>query len=97
MLPIVPHLATECLTEIIGDKNFDWPIVNQKYLAIKEFNIVVQINGKKRSLIATANNLNEKDLLKKIKEKKDLEKFLENKSIIKSIYIKNKLINLIVK
>jgi leucyl-tRNA synthetase len=97
MLPIVPHLATECLSEITGDKNFDWPIVNQKYLVIDKFNIVVQINGKKRSLISTKGNLDEEGLLETIKKEKDLEKFLQNKNIIKSIYIKNKLINLIVK
>ena len=97
MLPIVPHLATECLSEITGDKNFDWPIVNQKYLVIDKFNIVVQINGKKRSLITTKDNLDEEGLLETIKKEKDLEKFLQNKNIIKSIYIKNKLINLIVK
>ena len=97
MLPIVPHLATECLSEITGDKTFDWPIVNQKYLVVEKFNIVVQINGKKRSLISTKNSLDEKNLLETIRKEKDLEKFLENKNIIKSIYIKNKLINLIVK
>ena len=97
MLPIVPHLATECLSEITSDKNFDWPIVNPKYLEVKKFNIVVQINGKKRSLISTESTLNEKDLLEKIKQEKNLKKFLENKNIIKSIYIKDKLINLIAK
>ena len=97
MLPIVPHLATECLSEITGDKTFDWPIVNQKYLVVEKFNIVVQINGKKRSLISTKDSLDEKNLLETIRKEKDLEKFLENKNIIKSIYIKNKLINLIVK
>ena len=97
MLPIVPHLASECLSEITSDKNFDWPIVNPKYLEVKKFNIVVQINGKKRSLISTESTLNEKDLLEKIKQEKNLKKFLENKNIIKSIYIKDKLINLIAK
>ena len=72
-------------------------IVNQKYLVIDKFNIVVQINGKKRSLISTKGNLDEEGLLETIKKEKDIEKFLQNKNIIKSIYIKNKLINLIVK
>ena len=97
MLPIVPHLASECLSEITDDKIFDWPIVNRKYLEVKISNIVIQVNGKKRSLISTESDLTEKDLLKKIMVKRDLEKFLKNKNIIKSIFIKNKLINLIVK
>ena len=45
----------------------------------------------------TEESLNEKDLLEKIKKTKDLQKYLSNKDIIKTIFIKNKLINLIVK
>ena len=41
--------------------------------------------------------MEEKDLIEKIKKTKELEKFLINKNIIKSIFIKNKLINLIIK
>ena len=39
----------------------------------------------------------ENDLIEKIKKTKELLKYVENKKIIKSIFIKNKLINLIVK
>jgi leucyl-tRNA synthetase len=97
MIPIVPHLANECLSEVSDNKVFYWPEIEQKYLKVKKNNIVVQINGKKRGLISTEINLEEKDLIVKIKKKKELEKFFENKNIIKSIFIKNKLINLIIK
>jgi leucyl-tRNA synthetase len=97
MIPIVPHLANECLSEVSDNKVFYWPEIEQKYLKVKKNNIVVQINGKKRGLISTEINLEEKDLIVKIKKNKELEKFFENKNIIKSIFIKNKLINLIIK
>ena len=97
MLPITPHLAHECLGEIGGNKINSWPEIDKKYLQTKKHNIVVQINGKKRSLISTENSINEKDLIEKIKETKELQKFLEGKDIIKSIFIKDKLINLIIK
>ena len=97
MLPIVPHLASECLEEICNDKKISWPEINKKYLQTKEYNIVIQINGKKRSLISTKKSMTEKDLVEKIKKTKELDKFLINKNIIKSIFIKNKLINLIIK
>jgi len=97
MIPIVPHLANECLSEVSDNKVFYWPEIEQKYLKVKKNNIVVQINGKKRGLISTEINLEEKDLIVKIKKNKELEKFFKNKNIIKSIFIKNKLINLIIK
>ncbi len=96
MLPVVPHLASECLNQISNDTNFLWPEVDKKYLKTKEYNIVVQINGKKRGLISTEKSLEEKDLIKKIKETEELQKFITNKKIIKSVFIQNKLINLII-
>ena len=97
MLPITPHLANECLSEINFQETYVWPEVNTKYLKTKIHNIIIQINGKKRSLISTEKTFEEKDLLDEIKQKEDLKKFLFNKTIIKSIFIKNKLINLIIK
>ena len=97
MLPITPHLANECLEEMGFKKEHLWPEINSKYLKTKVQNIVVQINGKKRGLILTENSLKEKDLLEKIRKKEDLKKFLDDKTIIKSIFIRDKLINLIVK
>ena len=69
----------------------------KKYLRTKKINIVIQINGKKRSLISTESSLTEKDLIEKIKKTKELQKFFEQKNIIKTIFIKDKLINLILK
>ena len=97
MIPITPHLANECISELHFNKTILWPEIDSKYLKNKEHNIVVQINGKKRGLILTEKSIEEQDLITEIKGTKDLQKFLEGKDIIKSIFIKDKLINLILK
>jgi len=97
MLPILPHLASECLKESGYNKELIWPEAQKKYLKEKKLNIVVQINGKKRSVITTENNLNEEDLVKIINETQELKKFLIDKEIVRNIFIKDKLINLIIK
>ena len=97
MIPITPHLANECLDEISKNKIHTWPKINNKYLLNKIFNIVVQINGKKRGMVSSEKSLEEKNLITKIKETKELQKYLINANIIKSIFIKDKLINLITK
>jgi leucyl-tRNA synthetase len=97
MLPVTPHLANECLSEISNNEKKNWPKIDNAYLQNKKTNIVVQINGKKRSIITTEKILEEKDLIKLINKSKELKKFLDNKSIVKSIFIRNKLINLIIK
>ena len=97
MIPITPHLANECLNEISDNKIYTWPKINNKYLHNKIFDIVIQINGKKRGLISTKESLEEKNLIEEIKQTKELQKFLVGTDIIKSIFIKDKLINLITK
>ena len=97
MLPITPHLANECLEEITANKNYFWPEINDKYLQSNQCKIVIQINGKKRGLILMEKNINESDLIEKVKKTKELQKFIEEKIIIKTIFIKDKLINLILK
>ena len=74
-----------------------WPEVNKDYLKNSNYKIVVQINGKKRLLFEDNENLDEANLIKKLREIKEIKKYIEKKDIYKTIFIKNKLINLIIK
>ena len=97
MYPILPHIISECLIDLKKDTNVSWPIVQKKYLDEKYVNIVIQVNGKKRSLIRIEKDLDEKKLLESVKKDKKISNFLEKKSVFKHIIVKNKLVNLIVK
>jgi len=97
MNPVVPHLTSECIQNFNLETDISWPEINKKYLNAKKYNIVIQINGKKRALITTEEELEKEDLVKNIKNNKEITKFLKKKQIIKTIFIKNKLINLILK
>ena len=57
MFPILPHLVSECLKDIQKDNNVSWPLAQKEYLEEKYVNIVIQINGKKKSLIKIEKNL----------------------------------------
>lgn len=94
--PVVPHLANECLEQIGVNDELKWPQVKKEYLSLKSINIVVQINGKKRDLLITNKSLDEKELLKLINNSEKINKFLKNQEIKKTIYVKDKLINLII-
>ncbi len=97
MLPILPHLVSECINDIQKNTKISWPLAQKEFLEDKFVNIVIQINGKKKSLIKIEKNLDEKKLLENVKKDKKISNFLEKKSIFKHIIVKNKLINLIVK
>ena len=97
MRPIIPHMTSECLNELNIENQDSWPEVNKEYISDNEVNVVIQINGKKRSVINIQKDLDEKKLINAIKKDVNIKKFLENNNIIRSIYVKNKLINLILK
>jgi leucyl-tRNA synthetase len=96
ILPIIPHFSNECLG--ILEKNYKpkWPTYNEKLLEEDEINIVIQINGKKRGLITTKKDQSEEQIFTLISGNKNLYKYIENKKIKKNVFIKNKLINIII-
>ena len=62
-----------------------------------EIKFAVQVNGKTRDIITIKKNLIQNQIEKIIKEESKANKFLENKKIIKTIFIRNKIINYIIK
>ena len=96
MMPLVPHFASECLEDLKITSKVEWPITDKKILINEKIDMVIQVNGKKRSIINCKKEISEDSLIKLIKDDKKLDKFIKNKKIVRSIFIKNKLINLIV-
>ncbi len=97
MMPVIPHLSSECLEKLKFDKEIKWPIVDKKYLLEESSQIVIQINGKKRSLISVKKDSRENEIIDQIKREKLIDKYLNNGKLIKTIYVKNRLINYIIK
>ena len=59
-------------------------------------NIVIQINGKKRGLVQTKPNITEEKLFEIIKNDEKIMKYFVQKNIKKKIYIRDKLLNIII-
>jgi leucyl-tRNA synthetase len=97
MMPLIPHFSSECLEDLKINSKIEWPVADKKFLISEDTNIVIQINGKKRSIINCKKGITEKSLMKIVKEDVKINKFLNNKKDIKSIFIKGKLLNLIIK
>ena len=95
LLPIIPHFASECLEINQFKINQTWPSVDKEKLIDEKVKIVVQINGRKRALIDAERNITQENLLKNINNNNSINKYLINKNMLKVIYIKNKIINII--
>ena len=99
IMPFIPHLASECLIELEGKEFYlksEWPKINKALLEENDVTIVVQINGKKRGLLSVIKDLDEKDAVAKAKNIENIKKNLNNKKVLKNIFVKNKVINFIV-
>ena len=97
MLPVIPHLANECLEKFNFKGDIKWPEIKKKYLIDQMNEIVIQVNGKKRSIISIEKDVEENEIIDQIKDKALIEKYFQNGNLIKTIYVKNRLINFIIK
>ena len=95
MSPFIPHFTSECLTKL-NEKKINWPIVSKEELVEEEINFVIQINGKKRSILKVNRDIDENSILNKIKSDNGTQKLLQNQKIKKTIFVSNRLINIII-
>lgn len=93
--PVVPHIATELSQNLFNCKNFGEIKLLNEVFTQDSIKLAVTINGKKRSEIEISANLSQDEILQIAK--KSATKWLEGQKIIKEIYIKEKLVNLVIK
>ena len=79
------------------NKKYYWPKYDTKLLQDENCIIVIQVDGKKRGTLEMPMNSKENIVIKKSKENENVSKHIGNSTIIKNIYIKNKLVNFITK
>jgi leucyl-tRNA synthetase len=94
----IPYIANECWEKITEKQDIsfqEWPKIDETLLHKENFDIVIQINGKKRAIINASNNENEASILSKSLAIKNIQVILDKKIITKKIFIKNKLLNIV--
>ena len=95
--PIAPHI-TEELNQELGFKPIcesSWPEYDESKTIDSEIEIPVQINGKLKGTIKVANDSDEETV--KALAHKELAELLDGKTIVKEIYVKNKIFNIVAK
>jgi len=77
-------------------ENIEWPKANKNLLEEDKVDYVIQINGKKRAILNESRDIDQNTLINIIKTNKLSEKYVKDKSIDKIIFVKNRLINLLI-
>jgi leucyl-tRNA synthetase len=97
LIPFVPHLAHECL-EQLGAKDINvWPKIDRKLRLNEKIKIAIQINGKTKEIIEVRKDLDEKDVINECKKVKKINEYLVKNKVHKIIFVKNKIINYLIK
>ena len=98
--PFVPHLSEE-FWSLLGHAETisyeSWPQFDEELIQLDEVTIVVQVNGKLRANINIDKDSDEKDVVAEALSLDNVEKYTSNGSIIKTIYVPNRLLNFVVK
>ncbi len=101
LAPVAPHLAEECWHILGNEKSMFVDPVWYKYdeaaLVSDTVNIAVQVNGKLRDTIEVSLNSEQDEVKKVVFENERVTRHTTGKNIIKEIYVKNKIYNIVVK
>ena len=99
LAPIVPHFAEE-LWAALGNTDSvllaPWPSYSETALGKDDLLIVIQVNGKLRSKFSVATDTREETIKQRALEDPRVIKFIEGKAVKKVIYVKDKLVNIVV-
>jgi leucyl-tRNA synthetase len=98
LAPITPHIAAE-LWEMLGNSDgittVRWPEYREDLAAEKEYEIVVQINGKLRGKVLVAEGLGEEELRERVLRDSRVTALVAGKSPAKVIVVPNRLVNIV--
>ena len=102
--PVAVYMSEEIysnLSEKTGTKSsiheLPWCKFNENLTKLNDVTLIVQINGKIRDKIETSNNQSNEELTKLAMESEKVQAALDGKTIVKTIVVPNKLVNIVVK
>jgi leucyl-tRNA synthetase len=94
----IPYITNECWYKISGNNSLSsqtWPAIKDNIITKNTYDIVIQINGKKRAVINVVHNETEENIFSKSLAIKNIQVILDQKIIKNKIFIKNKLLNIV--
>jgi non-canonical purine NTP pyrophosphatase (RdgB/HAM1 family) len=96
--PFAPHIAEEIWSNLGHKKSIHlnaWPLYDAKLIREKEIELVVQVNGKIRDKIIAPADIVEEEAKKIALESEKIKKWLEGKTPRKIIFVKGKLVSIV--
>ncbi|MFA7319058.1 MAG: class I tRNA ligase family protein [Parcubacteria group bacterium] len=100
LAPFAPHIAEEIFQEVLGHKESiflqKWPEFSETLTKDEEINLVLQVNGKVRDMVAVSADISEEEAKEIALVSEKIKKHIADKEIKKIIFVKGKLVNIVV-
>jgi len=100
LAPFAPHICEE-IWERLGNKesiaHSPWPVADESLMHSNTVKIAIQVNGKLRGEMLVEQSESSVDVIAKAKQVEKVATHISNMSIIKEIYVPNKIVNFVVK
>ncbi len=96
--PFAPHIADELWTGLGNKQSIhlaEWPVADESKMQAEETKIMIQVNGKVRGEMNIPSGMAEKEVTEKALAQEGVGKWIEGKKIIKTIYVKGRLVNFV--
>ena len=98
--PVAPHISEEIWSRLGHNDTITyetWPTYDEAKLVEDTVEIPVQINGKVRATVEIPVESTEEEVKNIVHENSNIQAQLEGKNVVKEIYVKNKIYNIVVK
>ncbi len=99
MAPMMPHLAEECWV-VLGNRpavvDTPWPKVLDRFVAVDEVTIAIQVNGKRRDEILVPKGIDRAILEARVMELENVKRALESKQVKKLVVVPDRIVNIVV-
>ena len=98
--PVCPHI-TEEIWQRMGYEGYvheaNWPEYDESKTILDVIELPIQVNGKLRTTVEIGRDASEDEVFEKAIKDDVVAKYLENKNVVKKIYVKGRIFNIIVK
>lgn len=97
--PFIPHLAEEIWKNLGNNTSIHkekWPKADPKKLISEKATLAIQVNGKTRFTIEVGIDEREESVKKKVYGLEEMQKWIHGKRIIKEVFVKGKIFNVVV-
>ena len=98
--PIAPHVTEEIWNKLGHENTISyekWPEYDESKIVDDKVNLAVQINGKLRDLIEINMDENQEKVKEIVHKSEKVASYIEGHEIVKEIYVKNKIYNIVIK